>query len=368
MHDRLLSSLLRPLLAVALLAASLPAFALAGCSASAEGDVECNGGVCEPKPVFASGYLSTVLVTPYAVYAADRSSCGVYGADKPLKSARLMVKNACSVSGMARTDGALFWITTPMPTQKDMHPKGMLAVVSDDDPMPVVIDATLTQARGIAVLGGDTVYVAVADGIRRLAPGSKQLERVVDGVAPQTLRAFGGALYWHGDRTISSWRPGDAKPTALVQNADVRARFEGKPAQDPFEVDASGIYWMSSDFFGAGGTMLHAALSGGIAGTMLKPKGYVTGIALDEGSVYWSEADRFLLPESTTIHRTPKSDLGTSTVIATLGSEVDSLQMAAEGLYIAASPTLTDFDFEKGKFQRYGGPLLVLPRGVLDVP
>lgn len=343
------------------------AIAAGGCSSKAAGDVACDGGVCEPKPVFANGFLSSVLVTPYAVYAAERSSCGIYGADKPLKTSRMLVANACSVSVMARTDGALFWTTAPMPTEAEKSPKGMLARVADDDPMPVVIDRALDQPRGVAVLGGDTVYVAVSDGIRRLAPGGTQLERAVDVAGPQTLRAFGGALYWHdGFQTIYAWRPGDAKPSKLVDGADVRERYVSKPSDDPFEVDASGIYWMSGDLLGAGGTLRHAALAGGSPATILEPTGYVTAIALEEGAVYWSEADSFILPKETKIHRTSKSALGTSTVIGALTGEVDALEIAAEGLYIAASPSLSDFDFEKGTFERYGGPLLVLPRGVLD--
>lgn len=37
-----------------------------------------------------------------------------------------------------------------------------------------------------------------------------------------------------------------------------------------------------------------------------------------------------------------------------------------EGVYIAASPSLSDFDVTTLGFERYGGPLLVIPRAMLD--
>jgi hypothetical protein len=355
----------RPLSVLALTAA----LAASGCSSKSEGDVACDGGVCQPKPVLANGFLSSLLVTPRAVYVAEKSTCGVYGGDKPLRTVTMLAKNACGVAAMARTDGALFWTTAPMATEKDKNPKGMLVMVADDDPKPIVIDATLERPRGIAALGGDTLYVAVADGIRKLAPGSTQLERALDlrERGPQTLRAFDGALYWHdGFRSIYRWRPGEAKPSTLVEGADIRPRSEVSPANDPFEVDGSGIYWMSDDLFGAGSTLEHAALGGGIPGTMLAPKGYVTALALDTNDVFWSEADSFLFTKNTAVHRTKKSDLGTSVVIGSVPGAVEVLQMAVDGLYIAATPSVLDFDFEKSKFQSYSGPLLVLPRAVLD--
>ena len=363
--SRLLRSPLHRVLALVALVASLAA---SGCSSKAEGDVACDGGVCTPKPVFASGILSAVLVTPYAVYVAEKSTCSLFVADKPLRTARGIVKNACNVSALARTDGALFWTSVPYATEQEKNPKGMLAMVSDDGAEPLVIDPALEKPRGIAVLGGDTVYVAVTGGVRKVAPGSRQLEVVLDEPSPpQALRAFDGALYWHdGFRNIFRWRPGEAKATTIVENADLRSPSTLTFEREAFEVDASGIYWMSSDFFGAGSTMQHVLLSGGAAGTILKPAGYIRSIGLDADHVYWSEADQYLLPKNTNISRMPKSDLGRATVVGALTGAVDALQVATEGLYIAASPLLNDFDFEKLRFQRYGGPLLVLPRAVLD--
>ena len=246
-----------------------------------------------------TGSISSIVVTPYAVFMAEKATCALFRADKPIESARGLVSHACGVAAMARTDGALFWMTAPTNLDPDAaEVPGMLAMVADDGPEPVVLDATLHRPRGIAVLGGDNVYVAVFDGIRRVAPGSKPLEHALDGVAPQTLRAFGGALYWHEEdgfqhQHIYAWRPGEAKATRLVEDADVRARVESSPSDDPFEVDASGFYWMSQDFFGGGSTLRHAALGGGIAGTLMKPKGYVTSLALEEDNLYWSEASSF---------------------------------------------------------------------------
>ena len=363
MLDRFLSP--HRSLAVAGLVVSL---AVSGCSSKAEGDVACDGEVCTPKPAFASGLLGAVLVTPYSVYVAERSTCSLYVADKPLRTARGIVKNACNVAVLARTDGALFWTSVPYATEQEKTPKGMLAMVSDDDPNPVVIDETLDNPRGLAVLGGHTVYLAVAGGIRKVAPGSKRLESVLDvPFPPQALRAFDGALYWHdGFRSIVRWRPGEEKATTIVENAELRSPPVLTYTRDPFEVDASGIYWMTGDFFGGGGAMQHVLLSGGIAGTVLKPTGYIRSISLDADHVYWSEADQVLLPKNTNLNRMPKADLGRATVIGALADDVTALQVAADGLYIAASPNVTDFDFEKLRFQRYGGPLLVLPRAVLD--
>lgn len=361
MIDRTVSRLL-------FLAGVVAAITAAGCSSTAEGEVKCTGGVCEPKPVFATGHLSSVLVTSSAVYAAERTVCGIYMATKPLKTANLLARDACSVSGFALAGRTLFWTTTPLPKSDGGEPNGTLAFVAELGASSTIVDAALEHPRGIAVLGGDTVYVAVKDGIRTVAPGRSKLERVLDlAFSPETLHAFGDALYFHdGLSTIYAWRPGDAKPTRLVENANVMALYESHLYRsDAFAVDASGIYWLSQTPSGAG-ALNHAPLAGGKAEEVLALKGFPKALALDDGAVYWSEADSFIVAKNTTINRSLKSALGTFSVIGAIVGEVDALQSMPEGLYVAASPSLTDLDVSGLGFRRYGGPLLILPRGVLD--
>ena len=337
---------------------------------SVEGDVKCTDGVCEPKAVFARGKIQKILVTPETVYAADGSSCGVYAAEKPIEqAARVLATNACGVASLARTDWGIFWSTLTRKDIADRDPKGVLAWVPDGETTPTVVDATLSRPGGIAAIG-DTVFVAVADGIRMLTRGTTQLVHVVDATEPRALHAFGGALYWQDALGgIYEWRTGEAKASKISQTAPGDAI--GTPTHDDrFVVDASGIYWLSGEFFGQGGDLLHTPLAGG------KPEkiadvgtGVMKSLAVDDGAIYWAVADSFLLPKKTTIHRMPKSSetsRGTAAVVVDLAAGVEALQSAPEGLYIVASQVLQlDKDKPIG-LQAYGGPLLMLPRAVLE--
>ena len=41
-------------------------------------------------------------------------------------------------------------------------------------------------------------------------------------------------------------------------------------------------------------------------------------------------------------------------MIGAIGGAVDALQIASEGLYVAASPSLLDFDFKAARYERFG--------------
>jgi hypothetical protein len=100
-------------------------------------------------------------------------------------------------------------------------------------------------------------------------------------------------------------------------------------------VDASGLYWLSQTPAG-GGALNHAPLAGGKAEEVLALKGLPKAIALDDGAVYWSEADSPIIAKNTTISRSLESALGSFSVIGSITGEVDALQSAPEGLYIAS--------------------------------
>jgi len=339
---------------------------------SVEGDVKCTDGVCAPKAVFAQGKIEMILVTPATVYAANGSHCGVYSAQKPIEeTARVLATDACGVASLARTDWGIFWSTSTGKNIADKDTKGVLSWVADGQTTPTVVDATLSRPGGIAAIG-DTVFVAVADGIRMLSRGSSQLERAVDATNPQALRAFEGALYWHdGVGTIYSWRSGDAKPSMVVERATVFTSFGDVSRQHPFAVGPSGIYWIGDGLFGSG-ALSHVPLAGGKAETIVEPKGFVKSIAVDDQAVYWAEGDGpgGLLNKKTTIHRlstTGDTSTRTDVVVADLEAEVEALQSTPEGLYIASSRVIFPSDKDKASgLTAYGGPLLMLPRGVLD--
>ena len=345
------------------------------CSSSSEGDVKCTDGVCAPKAVFAKGIIKMILVTPETVYAADGSHCGVYAAAKPIEeNARVLATDACGVSSLARTDWGIYWSTLIRKDIADTNAKGVLAWVPDGASTPTVVDATLSKPGGIAAIG-DTVFVAVGDGIRMLSRGATQLEPVIDATEPHALRSYGGALYWQdGFGDIYSWRTGEGKATKLVTGSPTDA-IEGSPPslnQDGrFVVGASGIYWLSGEFFGQGGDLLHVPLAGG------KPEKLVDlgtevmkSLTIDDGAVYWAAADSFLIPKKTTIHRfTLGSGATTATnkVVADFEAQAEALQSTPEGLYVAASQVL-QLDAKNVGLKSYAGPLLFLPRNVLDQP
>ena len=336
-------------------------------SSASEGEVRCTDGVCEPKSVFVSGSIKMILVTPDTVYAADGSRCGVYAAAKPIEAAAIVLaRDACGVSSLARTDWGIFWSTRTQKDIADRDTKGVLAWVPDGQSAPIVLDPALSKPGGIAAIG-DTVFVAVADGIRMLGRNSTALEPVIEATEPHALRSFGGAIYWQeGLGGIYSWRTGDAKATKLTQTSAADA--VASPTDDVrFVVGTSGVYWHSGEFFGQGGELLHVPLVGG------KPEkladlgtGVMKSLALDDGAVYWAVADSFLFPKNTTIHRMATSG-GTDKVVVDLGAQVEALQITPEGLYIAASQVL-QLDKDKVGMKAYGGPLLMLPRTVLDPP
>jgi hypothetical protein len=93
-----------------------------------------------------------MLVTPSAVYAAERSVCGVYMASKPFETSSLLARDACKVSAFALAGRSLFWTTAPLVTKEDPEPKGTLAYVAALGSSPVIVDATLERPRGLAVL------------------------------------------------------------------------------------------------------------------------------------------------------------------------------------------------------------------------
>ena len=353
----------------ALLLVAAPALLATACSSSSQGDVACQGTVCDPKPIFATGFLSTTLVTSDAVYVAESASGAIYAADKPFRTARLLTPGGHRVGAFARTSRGLYWTTPPVP-QSDKTPPtpGMLSAFGEQATSAVTIDAKLDNLGTIAAID-DTVYVAVQQGILRLAPDATALDQALSTSRPYALRAYGGALYWHnGLDTIFTWRPGDTKPTTLVEHADVvdllggTTDYLGKP--EPFAVDASGIYWIKESLIG-GGTLEHAPLAGGAAAKLLDLTGYPETLALGDDAVYWTEADSGILPTKTTIKRSPKSAPKTSAVVAVITGDARGLQVMPEGLYIGVDPSFDDYDVMKLKFTRFAGPLLFLPKGVL---
>jgi hypothetical protein len=342
-------------------------FAASACSSTSKGDVsaECpDDGGCKPRPLFTSGFLTTVLVSPDALYAGDEGG-RVYVADKPLREARVIAQGTSAPRAFVRTSRGLYWFTSPNATEEDRSPKGSLVWFPTEGTEPVVIDAALPRPRGIAAIG-ETVYVAVTGGILEVGAGETHFRRALD-VEAYALRSHGNTLYWHdGWKTISSWRPGDATPQAIVQDADVLTLTGGEISyrEPPFVVDDSGIYW-PEQFFGAG-ALVHVPLAGGPLEKTKLP-GYVGAISLDEAHVYWTESDSAFVPTTPTkIQRSRKNALSSPVTVGSFVGDAKGMQATPEGLYIQASASLNDFDFQKGGFQSYGGPLLILPRAMLD--
>lgn len=343
-----------------------------GCSSTAKGDVSTTcpeDGGCQPRTVFATGVLSAVLVTPDSVYAGDMGG-NVYAADKPLRASRVLSTGSATTRGVAafeRTSHGLYWFTSPSRTQQQPDPRSALVWFPADAAAPVVIDDQLARPRGMAVIN-DILYVAVPDHILQLRAGETKLENVLD-VDAYALRSNALSLYFtDGLGTISSWRLGDAKAevrvtggsfTELVSPSDLTYR------EPPFVVDDSGFYWLQTGF--GPGALGHAPLAGGVAEKPLAiAKEYPKAIALDAGYVYWTQADSLFLPQKTTIHRAAKDALDKDEVVASLVGDATGLQAMPEGLYIAASPSFTDFDATTLGFKRYGGPLVIVPRAMLD--
>jgi hypothetical protein len=356
--------------------ASVLLLATAGaCSSTTKGNVSTtcpDDGGCQPATVFATGILSAILVTSDAVFAGDVAA-NVYVAEKARSASRLLAKSADTtheVASFVTTSRGLFWLTTERAASAGAAPTGALVWFPSDATEPVVIDAALSGPRGLAAVG-DVVYVAVSGKIVELPAGEMHLRDVLS-VSAYALRSHGESLYFHdGLSTISSWRLGDAAPQVLAEHVTVGSPFGLEPgarndATAPFVVDDSGIYWLQQD--ATGGKVAHVALVGGTVETPIAiAKDYPKTLAIEDGYIYWTQADSSFLPENTTIHRASKSALTTTDVL--LGSvvgDVTGLQATPEGLYVAASPSLTDFDAKTLGFKRYGGPLLIIPRAMLD--
>jgi hypothetical protein len=353
--------------------------AAVACSSTTKGNVSTTcpeDGGCEPRPVFATGVLSTILVTPDSVYAGDRAG-NVFAADKPLRASRVLSKGNDATRGVAsfvRTSLGLYWFTAPVPTEQVPSPKSSLVWFPADASVtePVVIDSQLARPLGMAAVG-DVVYLAEPDRLLVLSPGETTLRPVL-AIAAYGLRSHGESLYFHdGLSKISSWRMGDTKPELLVDGASLFAMPSAQLSstltyeQDPFVVDDSGLYWVEGSGFG-GGKLAHAPLAGGPRETFITiDADVVKTISIDDHFVYWTQADRPLLPGKTTVHRAAEKALASSDVLlGTLVGEATSVQAMPEGLYIAASPSLTDLDVNTLGFTRYGGPLLIIPRAMLD--
>jgi len=234
-----------------------------------------------------------------------------------------------------------------------------------------VVAGDLARPRGMAAIG-DIVYLAQPDALLELPPGEKALRHVLP-IAAYGLRSHGESLYFHdGLSKISSWRMGDAAPEVVVDGASLFSMPTAMSssltyAEDPFVVDDSGLYWLEGSLVG-GGKLAHASLAGGAHETPITiASDVVKAISVDDGHLYWTQADSLFLPSKTTIHRAAKDALGTSDVVlGTLVGDATSVQAMAEGVYIAASPSLTDLDVTTLGFKRYGGPLLIIPRAMLD--
>jgi hypothetical protein len=235
----------------------------------------------------------------------------------------------------------------------------------------VVIDSELARPVGIAAIG-DIVYLAEPDGLLELPPGEKALRKVLS-VPAYGLRSQGESLYFHnGLSMIFSWRMGAAAPTVIVDGASLFSMPTAQSSsltyrEDPFVVDDSGLYWSEGSLLG-GGKLAHVSLAGGAQETPITiASDVVRAIAVDDGHLYWTQADSIFLANKTTVHRAAKSALGSSDVVlGTLVGDATSVQAMPEGLYIAASPSLTDLDVNTLGFTRYGGPLLIIPRAMLD--
>jgi len=314
--------------------------------------------------------MTAFAVTPETVYAAIRNTCSVYAADKPVQESRVVATEACDVSSLVVTKTGLFWTLVPLGNAGEPPSKTTLAWLPTGATRPVILDATLDAPTASLATLGDDVYINVADGILRVDTALSRPIRVLTtegSYGPTALRGHDGTLYFHdGYETIFSWRPGESTAKTLVERAGVMNMALGRGRRDEaFAVDASGLYWIEFKTLD-GGWLDHAALAGGKPEKLLELTGTPRALATDDGAVYWTEADSPILPEKTTIRRTSKSALSTSSVIASLVGAVEGMQIAAEGLYLAASPSLSDFDFDKLGFKRYGGPLLILPRDLLD--
>jgi hypothetical protein len=336
--------------------------AMAACSSSSHGDVSCTNGVCDAQPVFVTGFLRTTLVTDDAVYAAGELGCAIYAADKPPQHVRLLTKEACDVTSFARTSSGLFWTTSPPPTDKDPMPKGVVGFFGEGASEPTVL-STVEGLGSLATLG-DSVYVGAEDGILQVAPGpSTHVLSLFE--TPHALKAHAGALYWNDAMSgIFTWRLGDKEPTRIVTDPDLAPLFElSIITERAMAVDDSGIYWLRRTATGA--ELAHAPLAGGMPEKLVGITGEPRALALDEDAVYWVEADEPLLPKNSTIKRLAKGARHTATTVAILPGDSRELQSTPEGLYIAASPSITDFDVQKSRFTRFSGPLLFLPRGVL---
>jgi hypothetical protein len=342
------------------------------CSSTAKGDVSTtcpDDGGCQPQTVFATGVLSAVLVTSDSVYAGDIGG-NVYAADKPLRASRVLSTGSSTTRGVAafaRTSHGLYWFTSPSRTQQDPHPKSALVWFPTEASAPVVIDDQLARPRGMAVIN-DILYLAVPGHVLQLRAGETKLESVLD-VDAYALRSNALSLFFtDGLATISSWRLGDSKPevrvtggsfTELASPSDLTYR------EPPFVVDDSGFYWLQTGF--VENALGHAPLAGGVAERpIVIAKEYAKAITLDDGHVYWTQADSLFLPQKTAIHRAAKSALDKDEVVASFVGDATGLQAMPEGLYIAASPSFTDLDATTLGFKRYGGPLVIVPRAMLD--
>ena len=352
--------------------------AASACSSTAKGSdapATCpDDGGCQPRPVFASGVLSTVLVTSDSVYAGDLGG-NVYAADKPLRTSRVLSRGTDAtrnVASFVRTSRGLYWFTSPPATEAVPKPKSALVWFPSDGESAVVIRDDLALPLGIAAIG-DVVYLAEPDGLLELSPGETSLRSAL-AIAAYGLCGHGESLYFHdGLSKISSWRMGDAAPEVLVEGASLSsmpsASYALEYAADPFVVDDSGLYWIEAAGFG-GAKLGHAPLAGGSHAPerpITVATDVVKAISLDDGHVYWTQADSLFLPSKTTLHRATKASLASSDVVlGTLVGDATSVQAMPEGLYIAASPSLTDLDVSTLGFTRYGGPLLIISRAMLD--
>jgi hypothetical protein len=362
--------MLRALLVSMLLVATAGA-----CSSTTTGTVSTTcpeDGGCQPKPVFATGVLSTFLVTTDSIYAGDIAG-DVFAADKPLRASRSLARGSDSernVAAFVRTSRGLYWFTSPPRSQTTHEPKSSLFWFPADATEPVLIASELPRPIGMAAVG-DVVYLAATDHLLALSPGDTALRPVLD-VAAYGLRSHGESLYFHdGLSKISSWRMGDKQPEVLVRDAildwmpstQVSGRLTYAP--DPLVVDDSGLYWFESQGLG-GGALAHAPLGGGPREAAITiAADVVNSLSVDDQFIYWSQAA--FIASTSTIHRAAKSALANSDVVlGSLVGDATSVQATPEGLYIAASPSLTDFDVSSLGFKRYGGPLLIIPRAMLD--
>jgi hypothetical protein len=348
--------------------AALTAMLLGGCSSTVEGtgkpaEEPCTAGVCKPNAIFGQGMVSAFLVTTDRVYAAFEDTCVIYAADKPVTEARIIATDACYVTSIVSTSGGLFWTKVDPSTKK-----ATFSWLPTDATRPIDLMSDLATPHTSVLAFEDTVYVGVSDGIARLDEAAPKLTPVVSGMqyAPIALRSWGDAIYFSdGLATIYRWHPGDAKAQALVEGAAVLDPLAMSTSDETFAVDDSGFYWFEYTVSGEG-ALSHAPLAGGKPETLFEAPGYPSGLAVDDGGVYWTEADDSLVPTRTTLHRTPKAALRTSSTVAALSGAAKGLQTTTEGLYLAASPSLSDFDVDSMRFRRFAGPLLIVSRDRLE--